>query len=149
MKLGNIIGNKKILTIDENDCLKDAVKILKEKNVGSLIVVDKIGVLQGILSERDILYKAYLEEGSGKDCIVKDYMTKQVDLYIATVDDRTAYAMNVMTKNRIRHLPIFDNDQLVGIVSIGDVVKALMEESEIEAKVLKEYLQSPYGVPIV
>ena len=152
MKISEMLKQKKIkeiFSINEEATVDEAVRLLNEKKVGALLVVDGSGELNGILSQKDILFKVFQEGQSGDKTFVKGIMTEKDKLVIATVEDRSAYVMNVMTKNKIRHLPVFDGHKLVGILSIGDIIKSLMEESESESKLLREYIKSPYGVPII
>ncbi|RLD55996.1 MAG: inosine-5-monophosphate dehydrogenase [Bacteroidetes bacterium] len=150
MKVSNILDKKgkKIFTINENLSVLDAVKILSDNKIGSLIVINDNNDLEGIVSERDVLYKCYAQNMQICDKPVKEIMTPKNDLIIGKIDDTPTYLMNVMTSKRIRHIPILDKDTIVGIVSIGDVLKNVLESSEIEAKLLKEHIQNPFGVHI-
>ncbi|MCD6111722.1 MAG: CBS domain-containing protein [Bacteroidales bacterium] len=139
---------KKIFTINEKSTVLDAVKILFDNKIGSLIVINDNNDLEGIVSERDILYKCYAQNMQICDKQIKEIMTPKDDLIIGKIDDSPTYLMNVMTTKRIRHIPILDKDTIVGIVSIGDVLKNVLESSETEAKLLKEHIQNPFGVHI-
>jgi CBS domain-containing protein len=115
----------------------DAVATLRERNIGALVVCTDDGELAGILSERDVVRA--LADGAGVlDRTVGDLMTTDV----ATCERRAAIEelMGLMTDRRIRHVPVIDDGALVGIVSIGDVVKARMGELEAEASTLHEYI---------
>jgi len=150
MKISNILDKKgkKIFTINEKSTVLDAVKILFDNKIGSLIVINDNNDLEGIVSERDILYKCYAQNMQICDKQIKEIMTPKDDLIIGKIDDSPTYLMNVMTTKRIRHIPILDKDTIVGIVSIGDVLKNVLESSETEAKLLKEHIQNPFGVHI-
>lgn len=150
MKVSNILDKKgkKIFTVNVKSTVLDAVKILFDNKIGSLIVVNDNDDLEGIVSERDVLYKCYAQNMQICEKQVKEIMTPKNDLIIGKIDDTPTYLMNVMTLKRIRHIPILDKDTIVGIVSIGDVLKNVLESSETEAKLLKEHIQNPFGVHI-
>ena len=150
MKVSNILDKKgkKIFTVNAKSTVLDAVKILFDNKIGSLIVVNDNDDLEGIVSERDVLYKCYVQNMQICEKQVKEIMTPKNDLIIGKIDDTPTYLMNVMTLKRIRHIPILDKDTIVGIVSIGDVLKNVLESSETEAKLLKEHIQNPFGVHI-
>ena len=115
----------------------DAIDILNEKRIGSLVVTDSSGDVAGILSERDIL--AHFQD-SVRGVAVESIMTGREKLMITHGEDDIEYAMSVMTEKRIRHLPVFNGEKLEGIVSIGDVVKAITANLEFEARMLNEYI---------
>jgi len=151
MKIAEILKQKesKVFTIKTDVSVYNAIEILNKEHIGSLIVVNNNHELEGIITERDILYKCYKSKEDNKKLPVSDIMTKRDKLIIGTPDDNSSYAMNIMTKNRIRHLPIIDSEKVVGLLSIGDVIKVLLDDSEAEAKNLREYIKSPYGIPVV
>jgi len=129
------------ITIKENSTIEEALKLMNENHIGALIVENKQSKLAGILTERDILYK--LGDNFNKDLThkkVSEAMTKADNLIIGHKEDTIGYAMNVFTKNKIRHLPVMEGDAVVGMVSIGDLVKALLEDTEFENKMLKDYV---------
>ena len=125
-KVSGILAGKKISTvwsIGPNATVIDAIRFMDEKNVGALPVVEN-GKLVGIVSERDYTRKVILKGRSSKDTLVSDIMTKQV----LTVNPSTSITecMRTMTDKRVRHLPVLDGTDLVGILSIGDVVNWLI-----------------------
>jgi CBS domain-containing protein len=125
--------------IDPQASLDDVVQTLVENNCGSLVVCEN-GRLLGIITERDILRVTAAKVGALETLSVADFMTK--DLITGTPDTDINQAMDLMTNNRIRHLPILENDNLVGIVSIGDMVKAHRHELTVENHHLMNYIQS-------
>ena len=117
----------------------DALKLMAEKDVGALVVVDN-GKLAGIISERDYARKVILHGKSSHDIAVREIMTgKVVTVQPAqTVED----CMAVMTKRRIRHLPVTDGDRLIGVLSIGDLVKEVIADQAQTIKQLESYIHS-------
>ena len=115
----------------------EALRVMAEKNVGALLVVEG-GKLIGILSERDYARKVILKGKSSRDTPVREIMSSHV-LYVRpahTIED----CMALMTDKRVRHLPVLDEDQLVGVISIGDVVKAIIAEQEFMIEQLQNYI---------
>ena len=121
--------------------LRRVAEILVEYNCGSLIVVDKEGSRKmiGIITERDLL-KACSKKISLDDTPVEQIMT--TDMIIGRVADTIADAMGLMTVNRVRHLPVVEDDELVGLISIGDLVKVQHNRLTAENHYLKTYIQS-------
>src|ERR1700756_1056224 len=125
-RISAILAHKKVSTvwsIGPNATVIDAIQLMDEKNVGALPVVEN-GKLVGVVSERDYTRKIILKGRSSKDTLVSDIMTKQV----LTVNPSTSITecMRTLTDRRVRHLPVLDGSNLVGILSIGDVVNWLM-----------------------
>lgn len=117
----------------------DALKLMAEKDVGALVVLDE-GRLAGIMSERDYARKVTLVGKSSHEISVRDIMTEKVVTVqpANTVDD----CMALMTNMRIRHLPVTDGEKLVGVLSIGDLVKAVIAEQEQTIRQLESYIHS-------
>ena len=148
MKLTELLKKKQsneTFKIDVNSTAKEAVKLFSEYRVGSLVVTEGSSKLQGIVTERDVLYKC---EGQPETMKIADIMTHKEDLIIATKDENLSYAMDVMINKRVRHLPIIDDGKLLGMLSIGDILKQVLEQSESEVKELREYIKNPYGINI-
>jgi len=116
----------------------DAAKMLVECRIGALLVVGDQGQAVGILSERDIVAGMASKGGDLVGVTVDDLMTSE--LIKCAPEDSVSQLMAKMTDRRVRHLPVYDGDQLVGIVSIGDAVKNRIEEIEAEATALREYI---------
>lgn len=117
----------------------DAVRQMAEKHVGALLVMDA-GQLVGIISERDYARKVVLQGRSSGDTPVRDIMTSQ--LITVGPTDTTDHCMQVVTERRIRHLPVVDGDVVMGVVSIGDLVKAVIEDQQLELAQLQRYIAS-------
>ena len=133
-------GNE-IWSIAPQATVYEALQIMSEKDVGALLVVDKENLV-GIFSERDYARKLILKERSSKDTTVGELMTHKV-LYIkpqSTIED----CMALMTAKRVRHLPVLKNDRLIGIVTIGDVVKQVISDQEFTIQQLGKYITGGY-----
>ena len=140
MKVRDILKVKgsQVYSIRPDQTVLDAVAILMQHGIGALLVRDA-ATLSGIISERDVLRECLHRSADLGRIPVREAMTK--DLVVCVPDDEVDYAMGIVTKNRVRHLPIMDGDRVAGIISIGDLVKAGLEEAEYENRYLKEYIQ--------
>lgn len=140
MNICMILKNKgaTVHTIDGDTRLQSAAQILSELRVGALIVMNDEGEVDGILSERDIIHAVADTGPSALSEPVRRFMTAQIQT--CTPDDTLDMVMGLMTNRRIRHLPVLNGGRLMGIVSIGDLVKARIAESEAEADALKQYI---------
>ena len=132
------VNGADVATVRPDATIADAAKLLKERNIGALVVTSEDGRLAGILSERDLV-RGLPEHGADLLALkVKDRMTAEVTT--CTPDDRIDDIMKLMTDGRFRHLPVVEEGKLAGIVSIGDVVKSRLEELESETTTLREYI---------
>lgn len=142
MIVDTILQNKgtTVYTLRDSDTLADAVAMLNSHNIGAVVIVGSDDAVAGILSERDIVRQLGKDPGTALSQTIASCMTRSV----VTCDRMTAIAdvMERMTRRRIRHMPVVENSRLLGIVSIGDVVKLKIEEVEHEAEVLREYIAS-------
>ncbi|XP_020250727.1 CBS domain-containing protein CBSX3, mitochondrial [Asparagus officinalis] len=128
------------------DSVYDAVKSMTQHNVGALVVV-KPGEeksIAGIITERDYLRKIIVQGRSSKSTKVGDIMTEENKLITVTPDTKVLQAMQLMTDNRIRHIPVIDNRGMIGMVSIGDVVSAVVREHREELNRLNAFIQGGY-----
>lgn len=131
----------KVWTISPEAKVIDALKLMADKKIGALAVMYKNQVV-GIISERDYARKVILKGKSSLDTPVKEIMTCQV--YCVGLETPAEECMALMTKKRIRHLPVIDKKKLVGIISIGDVVKSIISEHKITIDNLQNYIQGKY-----
>ena len=115
----------------------DAIRLMAEKRIGALLVM-QAGKLAGILSERDYARKVVLQGRSSKDTPVRDIMTAQV--VTIGLDDTAEHCMQLVTDRRIRHLPVVDAGHVLGVVSIGDLVRAVIEDQQMELDQLQRYI---------
>ncbi len=123
--------------ISRDATVLEALQLMAEKNVGSVLIMDKHR-LAGIFTERDFARKVGLVDTKPSAIKVGEVMSQ--NLVTVSTDDSVNICMELMTENRIRHLPVLDKDHLVGIVSIGDVVKDLIEELQFMVKQLENYI---------
>ncbi|XP_051134303.1 CBS domain-containing protein CBSX3, mitochondrial-like [Andrographis paniculata] len=129
-----------------DDTVYEAVKSMTQHNVGALVVV-KPGEqksIAGIITERDYLRKIIVQGRSSKSTKVGDIMTEENKLITVTPDTRVLTAMQLMTDNRIRHIPVINESGMIGMVSIGDVVRAVVSEHRDELNRLNAFIQGGY-----
>ena len=126
-----------LITIAPDATVFDALKLMAEKNIGALPVMDGEKLL-GILSERDYARKVILEGKSSKETLVKEIMTEKV-LFVKP-ETTNEECMALMSEKFLRHLPVFENDRVIGIISIGDVVKAIISEQHFTINNLQQYI---------
>ena len=117
----------------------DAVALMADKRIGALLVM-QAGRLVGILSERDYARKVVLQGRSSRETPVRDIMTR--DVVSVGLDDSSDHCMQIVTERRIRHLPVLDGDAVLGVISIGDLVKAVIEDQQMELEQLQRYIAS-------
>jgi CBS domain-containing protein len=132
-----------VITITADQSLLAASQLLAEHNIGAVVVVDDDGAPVGILSERDIVRKLAALQADAVDYKVGDAMTE--DIIVGFPEDDLSYVSSTMTDKRIRHLPIMEDQRLVGIVSIGDVVKAQLAHFKSEAHWLHAYITGTHA----
>ncbi len=126
-------------TIAPNATVFDALTSMAEKDIGALLVVENSEVV-GIFSERDYARKIILQGKSSRDTEVQEIMTSEV--LCISPDQSITKCMALMTDKRIRHIPVLDDGRLVGVISIGDVVKAIITEQQIIINHLEDYIYS-------
>ncbi len=144
MKVKQILKQKggQVFTVDEMTTVYDAIALMSEKDVGALLVMCR-GVMCGIISERDYRNKVILKGRKSRETAVRDIMTK--DVKCVTGDYTMQDCMGIMSDKRIRHLPVLDDkNNLAGIISIGDIVKAIIDEQRSEIQNMREYITSSY-----
>jgi len=128
-----------VYAIDPDATVLDALKLLEQKNVGALLVM-KGERLVGILSERDYARRMILHGRSSKETAVREVMTTEV--FTIAPDARAGECMAYMTDRHIRHLPVLEGGKVVGVISIGDIVRAVMEDMRFTIRQLEAYVRS-------
>ena len=131
--------NPEVFAIGPDAPVIEAVRLMAEKGIGALLVMQG-GRLAGILSERDYARKVVLQGRASSDTPVRDIMT--ADVVSVGIDDTAEHCMQIVTERRIRHLPVVDRDAVLGVVSIGDLVKAVIEDQQHELDQLQRYIAS-------
>jgi CBS domain-containing protein len=143
MQVKQILRDKgsEVVSIAADASLSEAARLLSRRRIGAVVVKDRHGSLSGILSERDVV-RAISEESVGALARpVSDYMTRNVAT--CSLFEHVDELMEMMTRGRFRHVPVLDDDDhLIGIVSIGDVVKTRIAETVQEAQSLREYISA-------
>lgn len=128
-----------IYSIDPDAPVIDAIRLMAEKRIGAVLVMEH-GRLVGILSERDYARKIVLQGRSSADTPVRAIMTS--DVISVGLGDTADHCMQVVTDRRIRHLPVLQGNEVIGVVSIGDLVKAVIEDQQLELDQLQRYIAS-------
>jgi len=130
-----------VLSVNVNESVFDAINLMAQVNIGAVLVQNG-DAISGIFTERDYLQKIALKSLSSKQTRVGDVMTSPV--ISADPDDSIQQCMETMTTCRCRHLPVVENGKLLGIVSIGDLVKRMLDEKESEVEQLSQYITGTY-----
>jgi CBS domain-containing protein len=140
MKIAEILRYKghEVVTIQESRSVLDAARVLVDRNIGGIVVTES-GRPTGILTERDVLRLAARTPSELAWIRVGSVMTRE--MITAGPEDELGTTMDLMTNNKVRHLPIFEGDRLVGIVSIGDLLNACRNDAEEENSYLRQYVQ--------
>ena len=126
-----------VWSIPPDASVYEAIKLMADKGVGALLVIDGQRLV-GIVSERDYARKVILQGKSSRDTPVREIMTDKV--FYVRPDQTVEDCMAVMTAHRIRHLPVLDDDQVIGVVSIGDLVRTVISEQEVRIQQLEQYI---------
>jgi len=132
--------NRQIWTISKDQSVMQALILMSEKNIGAIIIVDNNDFPLGIFSERDYARKIILKGKSSKDTLLDEVMTKE--LITITRDYKIDQCMEIMNEKRIRHLPVLENKKIVGIISIGDVLKIMIKEQKELIDHLQKFITS-------
>lgn len=131
------VKGHQVWSIEPIATVYEAIELMADKEVGALMVVEGTKLV-GVISERDYTRKVMLKGRSSKETKVMEIMTKRV-MY-AQPEQSVEECMALMTEKRVRHLPIMDGDQLLGVVSIGDLVKSIIEEQRFTIDLLERYI---------
>ncbi len=135
-------ANHAVVTVSPDSSVFDAIKTMADRGIGAVVVVEGDVVL-GMLTERDYARKIVLQDRSSRTTQVRDIMTDSV-YYVSPTDTRE-HCMAMMTERHFRHLPVIDNDKLIGLLSIGDLVKDVMSEQKFIIHELERYITGERG----
>jgi CBS domain-containing protein len=143
MRVQDVIKTKgdAVITVEETICVNAAVRVMWEKAIGALVVVAPNGLLKGVISEREIIVALALYGKAGLELRARDLMLPG-GLAVSPTDS-VRDAMAIMTEQRVRHLPVISNGSVVGLISIGDTVKARLSEKITENLVLQDIARWP------
>ena len=132
--------DREICSISKDQSVRQALILMSEKNIGAIIIVDNNDFPIGIFSERDYARKIILKGKNSKDTLLEEVMTKE--LITVTRDYKIDQCMEIMIEKRIRHLPVLENKKIIGIISIGDVLKIMIKEQKELIDHLKKFITS-------
>jgi CBS domain-containing protein len=135
---------KQLWTILPEASILDALKLMAEKEIGALMVIDKKDKVVGIITERDYARKIALKGKKSLDTRVKEIMTPSDKMYTVKPDTPVEDCMVLMTGKHIRHVPVFDGGKFVGLISIGDVVKSTISQKDMLIDHLSDYIGGKY-----
>jgi CBS domain-containing protein len=136
-----------VWTINQNETVYDGLVMMSKKDVGALLVVDDQGKLLGIFSERDYARKIVLLGKTSKDTKIGDMMSTEIS--VVKPDNTIQNCLALMTKKKVRHLPVIDQNKLIGIVSIGDAVNRIISDQEETIHNLEDYIYGrSYGARV-
>ena len=140
MNVAQILKHKgrRIIAVRPGESIADAARVLSREGIGAVLARDPSGKVVGIISERDVVRTLAQHGDKALAMSVAECMTR--DVVFCTPHDSIDRVMSMMTSRRFRHLPVQDRGELVGIISIGDVVKQRLEETEMEAQALRQYI---------
>ncbi|MEX0845416.1 MAG: CBS domain-containing protein [Balneolaceae bacterium] len=143
MQVQNILHQKgrEIYSVSPDETVYNTIAKMAELNIGALLVMEN-DALVGIISERDYRNKVILKGRTSKNTKVKKIMTDQV--ICVNPSDSINLCMQLMTEKKIRHLPVIDNEKVVGVISIGDVVKTVIANQKVEIDSLRDYIGGGY-----
>jgi len=147
MKVSKILEGKKpgIYSVTPNTNLCETMDKMLEKNVTALVVMDG-EKMEGIISQRDILRICHISANGPKELTVRDFMTRAELLYTCSKNDTIEQLMDTMSEKRVKHLPVLEGGKLIGIISIGDIVKNLLDAARKDNKLLNDYITGQYPV---
>jgi CBS domain-containing protein len=139
MTVNQILSSKgnEVYSIVSTITVYDAIKVMGEKNIGAVLVIED-SVLKGVLSERDYARKIVLKDKASKETLVHEIMA--TNIITVKPSDNLEYCMELMTTKRVRHLPVLENNIVIGIISIGDVVLGIIEIQKDTIKHLDSYI---------
>ena len=131
------VKGTEVISIDQETSVFDAIKLMADRSIGSLLVLDEARLL-GIVTERDYARKVILKGRSAKTTEVREIMT--TDVFSATTGQTVNDCMTLMTERRIRHLPVVEDGNVIGVISIGDLVNAIISDQQEEIEQLEQYI---------
>ena len=138
------VKGKEVWSISAVATVFEALKLMSEKSIGALMVMDEKGQVAGIISERDYARKVILLGKTSRKTLVKEIMTPVSRMFTISPEAPVEESMVIMTQKHVRHLPVYDGSQFHGIVSIGDIVKTIIEDKDAMIEQLHNYISGKY-----
>jgi len=135
---------KEVFSIAPKAMVIEALKIMGEKEIGALMVKDEAGKVVGIITERDYARKVAIKGKHTQDVLVEEIMTPESKMFTVKPDTTVEDCMVLITGKRIRHVPVYEGDKYIGLISIGDVVKSIISEQEMLIEHLSNYIAGKY-----
>ena len=132
--------DREICSISKDQSVRQALILMSEKNIGAIIIIDNNNFPIGIFSERDYARKIILKGKNSKDTLLEEVMTKE--LITVTRNYKIDQCMKIMIEKKIRHLPVLENNKIIGIISIGDVLKIMIKEQKELIDHLRKFITS-------
>ena len=137
-------NQKEVWSVLPKATVFEALALMGEKEIGALMVIDEKGKVAGIISERDYARKVILKGKASRETAVKEIMTPADQMYTVKLETSVDDCMVLITGKHIRHIPVFDNEKFVGVISIGDIVKSIIAEQETLIEHLSNYIAGKY-----
>jgi CBS domain-containing protein len=138
------VKSKDVWSVSPKATVFEALKLMGEKEIGAVMVMDDNKKVVGIISERDYARKIILKGKTSRETSVEEIMTPMSKMFTVKLDNTIEDCMVIITGKRIRHLPVFDGDKFLGLISIGDVVKGKVSEQEKLIEQLSDYITGKY-----
>ncbi len=133
-----------VWSVAPKESVYNALGLMGEKEIGALMVIDEKGKVAGIISERDYARKVVLKGKTARETAVEEIMTPAEEMYVVKPETSIEDCMVLITAKRVRHLPVFDGGEFLGIISIGDIVKSIIAEQELLIEHLSNYIAGKY-----
>jgi CBS domain-containing protein len=137
-------NQKEVWSVQPKATVFEALALMGEKEIGALMVIDEKGKVAGIISERDYARKVILKGKASRETAVKEIMTPADQMFTVKPETSVDDCMVLITGKHIRHIPVFDNEKFVGVISIGDIVKSIIAEQETLIEQLSNYIAGKY-----
>ena len=137
-------NQKEVWSVQPKATVFEALSLMGEREIGALMVIDEKGKVAGIISERDYARKVILKGKASRETAVKEIMTPADQMYTVKPETSVDDCMVLITGKHIRHIPVFDNEKFVGVISIGDIVKSIIAEQETLIEQLSNYIAGKY-----
>ncbi len=145
-KVKDLLKSKKkeVFSISPKLVVYDALKVMGEKEIGALMVMDDAGKVLGIITERDYARKVVLKGKRSQETLVEEIMTPAENMFTVKPDTSVEDCMVLITGKHVRHLPVYEDGKYIGLISIGDVVKSIISEQEMLIDHLSNYIAGKY-----